>query len=52
MIDTAKGIGIGALYDGDVWDYFLRTKNPDRMMPVGVVLTIAAAAARALPTVY
>ena len=28
VIDTAKGIGIGALYDGDVWDYFLRTKNP------------------------
>ncbi len=33
VIDTAKGIGIGALYDGDVWDYFLRTKNPTVMMP-------------------
>ncbi len=43
VIDTAKGIGIGALYDGDVWDYFLRTKNPTVMMPVGCILTIAAA---------
>lgn len=43
VIDSAKGIGIGALYDGDVWDYFLRTKNPSVMMPVGCVLTIAAA---------
>ena len=42
VIDTAKGIGIGALYDGDVWDYFLRTKNPTVMMPVGVIVTIAA----------
>ena len=49
VIDTAKGIGIGALYDGDVWDYFLRTKNPDRMMPVGVVLTIAAAGSEGSP---
>ena len=42
IIDTAKGIGIGALYDGDVWDYFLRTKNPTVMMPVGTIVTIAA----------
>ena len=49
VIDTAKGIGIGALYDGDVWDYFLRTKNPDRMMPAGVVLTIAAAGSEGSP---
>lgn len=49
VIDTAKGIGIGALYDGDIWDYFLRTKNPQKMMPVGVVLTIAAAGSEGSP---
>lgn len=49
VIDTAKGIGIGALYDGDVWNFFLRTKNPTRMMPVGVVLTIAAAGSEGSP---
>lgn len=42
VIDAAKGIGIGALYDGDVWDFFLRTKNPTVMMPVGCIVTIAA----------
>lgn len=49
VIDTAKGIGIGALYEGDIWDYFLRTKNPEKMMPVGVVLTIAAAGSEGSP---
>lgn len=49
VIDTAKGIGIGTLYEGDVWDFFLRTKNPDRMMPVGVVLTIAASGSEGSP---
>ena len=49
VIDTAKGIGIGALYDGDVWDYFLRTKNPTVMMPVGAIVTIAASGSEGSP---
>lgn len=49
VIDAAKGIGIGALYDGDVWDYFTRTKNPSVMMPVGCVVTIAAAGSEGSP---
>lgn len=49
VIDTAKGIGIGANYEHDVWDFFLRTKNPDEMLPVGVVLTIAASGSEGSP---
>lgn len=50
VIDTAKGIGIGVLYDGDVWDYFLRTKNPTVMMPIGCIVTIAAAGSEGSPS--
>lgn len=42
VIDTAKAIAAGALYDGDFWDFF-SGKTIERALPVGVVLTIAAA---------
>ncbi len=41
-IDSAKGIAIGALYDGDFWDFY-SGKRLERALPVGTVLTIAAA---------
>ena len=42
VIDTAKAIAAGALYDGDFWDFF--TGKPiERALPIGVVLTIPAA---------
>lgn len=37
--DSAKAIAFGALYDGDVWDFFLGKKQVDKTLPVGVVLT-------------
>ena len=41
-IDSAKAIAIGALYDGDFWDFY--SGKPTRVaLPVGTVLTIAAA---------
>ena len=43
VIDTAKAIGFGALYDGDFWDFFTGAAKLQRMLPVGVVLTISAA---------
>ena len=43
VIDSAKAIAAGSLYDGDVWDFFERKAELERSMPVGVVLTIAAA---------
>lgn len=42
VIDTAKAIAMGAVYDGDFWDFF-SGKHPDKALPVGTVLTIAAA---------
>ena len=48
VIDSAKAIGIGVPYDGDVWDFYLPAEAPrDRMLPVGVVLTIPAAGSEA-----
>lgn len=42
VIDSAKAIGIGAKYAGDVWDFFLGTANVVNSLPVGVILTIPA----------
>lgn len=39
VIDTAKAIGVGVYYDGDVWDLFSGTEIK-KMMKVGTVLTI------------
>ena len=43
VIDSAKAIGIGALYDGDVWDFYTDKAEVTEMIPIGVVLTIPAA---------
>lgn len=43
VIDSSKAIGMGAASDDDVWDYYLRKKVATKTIPVGVVLTIAAA---------
>jgi len=43
VIDTAKAIGFGAGYDGDFWDFFTGKAKIEKTLPVGVVLTIAAA---------
>lgn len=42
VIDSAKAIGIGAKYEGDVWDFYLGTANVEDSLPVGVILTIPA----------
>ena len=41
-IDSAKAIALGALYDGDFWDFY-QGKPVTQALPVGVVMTIAAA---------
>ena len=43
VIDTAKAIGFSVGYDGDFWDFFTGKAKIERTLPVGVVLTIAAA---------
>jgi len=42
VIDTAKGIAMGALYDGDPWDFFQTGQQPQQALPIGVVLTVPA----------
>lgn len=42
-IDSAKAIALGVLYDGDFWDFYCGKKVPEKALPVGTVLTIAAA---------
>lgn len=42
VIDTAKAIGAGALYDGDVWDFFSKGVRVRESVPVGVILTCPA----------
>ena len=43
VIDTAKAIAAGANYEGDAWDLFTQNIEIENVLPVGVVLTIAAA---------
>ncbi|MEA4897044.1 MAG: iron-containing alcohol dehydrogenase [Eubacteriales bacterium] len=42
-IDSAKAIADGVCYDGDFWDFFSGKALPQKALPVGVVLTLAAA---------
>ncbi len=43
VIDSAKAIGYAAVYDGDIWDLYLKKAVPERTLPVGAILTMAAA---------
>lgn len=43
VIDSAKAIGYGVANEGDVWDFYDRKRQAAACLPVGVVLTIAAA---------
>jgi len=42
VIDSAKAIAAGVLYDGDFWDFY-SGKHIEKALPIGVILTIAAA---------
>lgn len=43
VIDSAKAIGIGVSYKGDVWDFYTGKAVVNATLPVGVILTIPAA---------
>ena len=48
-IDSAKAIALGTVYDGDFWDFY-RTGTPvEKALPIGTVLTIAAAGSEGSP---
>ena len=42
VIDTAKAVGIGVFYDGDVWDFYTKKAVPTKSLPVGTVMTLPA----------
>lgn len=42
VIDSAKAIALGALYDGDVWDFHARKAPVEKSLPVATILTIPA----------
>lgn len=43
VIDSAKAIGYGVANEGDVWDFYDRKRQAEACLPIGTVLTIAAA---------
>ena len=47
-IDSAKAIAAGVVYDGDFWDFY-SGKLIEKALPVGTVLTIAAAGSEGSP---
>ena len=42
-IDSSKGIALGVPYDGDFWDFYGTEKPVEKALPIGTILTIAAA---------
>jgi alcohol dehydrogenase len=46
-IDSAKAIATGAVYDGDVWDFFTGKAEVKGALPVATILTIPAAGSEA-----
>lgn len=43
VIDSGKAIGYGMTNEGDVWDFYEGKRRPKACLPIGAVLTIAAA---------
>lgn len=48
-IDSAKAIALGAVYEGDFWDFYEGSANASDALPVGTILTIAAAGSEGSP---
>ncbi len=48
-IDSAKAIAIGVPYEGDFWDFYCGKAGIQKALPVGTVLTIAAAGSEGSP---
>jgi len=42
VIDSAKAMALGAVYEGDFWDFFNGDAKPTAHLPVGVAVTLAA----------
>lgn len=44
VVDSAKAIAAGALYEGNVWDFFIQKASIEQALPVYAVMTLAATA--------
>ncbi len=42
VLDSSKAIAAGALYEGDVWDFFTFKAVPDRALKIFDIMTLAA----------
>lgn len=42
VIDAAKAVAVGAVYEGNVWDFYSRKAAPQGALPLGTILTLAA----------
>ena len=42
VLDSSKAIAAGALYDGDVWDFFLWKASIEKALPIFDIITLAA----------
>jgi alcohol dehydrogenase YqhD (iron-dependent ADH family) len=42
VIDCAKGIAMGAKFDGDIWDVYQRKAKANDALPLGAILTLSA----------
>ncbi len=49
-IDSSKAIAAGTCYDGDFWDFYCGKAYIQKALPVGTVLTIAAAGSEGSPS--
>ncbi len=47
-IDSSKAIAAGVVYDGDFWDFY-SGKRIEKALPIGTILTIAAAGSEGSP---
>ncbi len=47
VIDSAKAIAMGSVYDGNVWDFFTGKAEPEEALPVATILTLPAAGSEA-----
>ena len=49
VIDSAKAIALGSLYNGDFWDFYSGKARVEKALPIGTILTISAAGSEGSP---
>ena len=42
VLDSSKAIAAGAVYEGDVWDFFIRKAVPNKALKIFDIMTLAA----------